>query len=32
MMEDVKLRSRSGGIAKLTGVALCLAGVFAIID
>ena len=28
-MEDVKLRSRSG-IAKLTGVALCLAGVFTI--
>ena len=29
-MEVVKLRSASGGIAKLTGVALCLAGVFAI--
>ena len=29
-MEVVKLKSASGGIAKLTGVALCLAGVFAI--
>jgi len=28
-MEDVKLRS-SSGIAKVTGVALCLAGVFTI--